>query len=127
MTIIQKFKSDIYASDQDWHAGICFYTLLFYELEIFDDISCKLLRKIYLDKSSGGFNRAETISWQGDLKDMIGTNYILLRPDNEGSEPLKIWFEKVRGNSNWIYLDILKPDRNGDFKMFQGLILKSNN
>ena len=50
MTVVQKYKSEIYVSGKDWHAGICFYSLVYLELEIFKDNSCKLTRKIYLDK-----------------------------------------------------------------------------
>jgi hypothetical protein len=127
MTVVQKYKSEIYVSGKDWHAGICFYSLVYLELEIFKDNSCKLTRKIYLDKSGGGFNHEESFSWQGDLKEMVGTKYVLLKPDKEGLQELKIWFEKVPKNSEWIYFDILRPDNSGDFKYSQELILKLTN
>jgi len=126
MTKIEKYKSDIYVNGKDWHAGICFYTLIFMELEIYENKSCKLTSKIFLDKSIGGFNRDESVSWQGDLSDMKGTKYVLLKPEKDGNQALKIWFEKVPKNSDMIYLDILRPDSSGEFKYSEELILKQN-
>ncbi len=127
MTVIKKYKSDIYVIDKDWHAGICFYTLVYLELEISMNNTCRLTRKIYLDKSSGGFNRAQSLSWQGDLNEMVGTKHALLSPELDGQKELKIWFDKVPKNNEWIFLDILRPDESGEFKYFQELILKSTN
>ncbi len=126
MRIIEKYKSDIQVKGKDWHAGICFYTLIYLEFEIYENKSCRLTRKIFLDKSGGGFNRDESVSWQGDLSDMRGTKYVLLKPEKEGNQDLKIWFEKVPKHNDLIYLDILRSDVTGEFKYSEELILKQN-